>query len=103
MDSRGDNVIGDTIQTLRKQAGYSQSELARKLSVTRSSVNAWESGLSAPTAAFIVDLAKLFRVSTDYILGLDDTRKLSLSGLTEQEIHILYSLLDYFDKAKESE
>lgn len=96
-------MIGDTIQTLRKQAGYSQSELARKLSVTRSSVNAWESGLSAPTAAFIVDLAKLFHVSTDRILGLEESNKLSLSGLTEQEIHILYSLLDYFDKSKERE
>ena len=96
-------MIGDTIQTLRKKAGYSQAELARKLSVTRSSVNAWESGLSSPTAAYIVDLAKLFHVTADYILGLDNSNQLSLAGLTEQEIQILYSLLDYFDKAKEHE
>ena len=42
-------MIGDTIRILRERAGYSQSELARRLSVTRSSVNAWESGLSALT------------------------------------------------------
>lgn len=89
-------MIGDTIKTLRERAGYSQAELARKLSITRSSVNAWESGLSAPTAVYIVELAKLFHVSSDFILGLDSTRQITLSGLTEQEIHILYSLLDYF-------
>ncbi len=94
-------MIGDTIRALREKAGYSQSELARRLTVTRSSVNAWESGLSAPTAAYIVDLAKLFHVTSDYILGLETTNHINLSGLTEQEVKILYSLLDYFDKAKE--
>ena len=93
-------MIGDTIRTLREQAGYSQAELSRKLSVTRSSVNAWESGLSAPTAAYIIELARLFHVSSDFILGLDTSQQINLAGLTEQEIHILYSLLDYFDKVK---
>lgn len=93
-------MIGDTIRTLRERAGYSQAELSRKLSVTRSSVNAWESGLSAPTAAYIIELARLFHVSSDFILGLDTSQQINLAGLTEQEIHILYSLLDYFDKTK---
>ena len=93
-------MIGDTIRALRERAGYSQSELARKLSVTRSSVNAWESGLSAPTAVYIIELSKLFHVTSDFILGLDDSKQINLSGLTEQEIRILYELLDYFHQAK---
>ena len=76
-------MIGDKIRELRERAGYSQSELARRLSVTRSSVNAWESGLSAPTAVYIVELAKLFRVTSDYLLGLDTSLALTLSELTE--------------------
>lgn len=96
-------MIGETIRTLRERTGYSQSELARKLSVTRSSVNAWESGLSAPTAVYIIELAKLFHVSSDFILGLDESKQISLSGLTEQEIRILYELLDYFNQAKNGE
>lgn len=91
-------VIGDKIRELRESAGYSQAELARRLSVTRSSVNAWESGLSAPTAVYIVELAKLFRVTSDYLLGLDTSSTLNLSGLTEEELHLIYSLLDYFQK-----
>lgn len=61
-------MISDTIRTLRERAGYSQTELAKRLSVTRSSVNAWESGPSAPTAINIIELAKLFHVSADFIL-----------------------------------
>lgn len=87
-------MIGDTIRALRERAGYSQSELARRLSVTRSSVNAWESGLSAPTAANIIELTRLFHVTADYLLGLDTSETVSLSGLSEGEIRLLYSLLD---------
>ena len=94
-------MIGDSIRALREKAGISQSELARRLTVTRSSVNAWESGLSTPTAAYLVELSRLFHVTTDYLLGLDNMEHISLAGLTDDEIHILYSLLDYFRKSKE--
>ena len=93
-------MISDTIRALREQAGYSQSELAKRLSVTRSSVNAWESGLSAPTAINIIDLSKLFRVSADFILELKPTRQVDLSDLTDREIRLIYELLDYFRQAK---
>ena len=93
-------MISDTIRTLRERAGYSQAELAKRLSVTRSSVNAWESGLSAPTAINIIELAKLFHVSADFILELEQTQQIDLSELTEQEIRIIYELLDYFRRAK---
>lgn len=89
-------MIGDQIRILREHSGFSQSELARRLSVTRSSVNAWESGLSAPTAIYLVELAKLFHVTTDYLLGLDTSRTLNLSDLTDEEIQIIFSLLEYF-------
>lgn len=94
-------MIGDTIRALREQAGYSQSELAKRLSVTRSSVNAWESGLSAPTAVNIIELSRLFHVSADFILDLEHTRQIDLSDLTEREVRIIYELLDYFRQTKE--
>lgn len=94
-------MIGDQIRSLREKIGLSQSELARKLGVTRSSVNAWESGLSAPTAVYLVEMSKLFHVSVDYILGLETEHHLNLSNFTEEEIHILYSLVEYFDKNRQ--
>lgn len=96
-------MIGDRIRLLRDKANISQAELARKLSVTRSSVNAWESGLSAPTAVYLVELARFFHVSTDYLLGLTDEHHLNLSGFTEGEVQLLYSLTKYFDQNKEKQ
>lgn len=90
-------MIGDTIKRLREDAGISQSSLAKKLNVTRSAVNAWEMGLSVPTTQYVVDIARLFHVSSDYLLGLTSETTLVLDGLNEEEKRILYSLIDYFN------
>jgi len=95
-------MICDKIKELREKAGYSQSQLAKKLDVTRSSVNAWEMGLSTPTTQYIVELSKLFRVSADYILGLNDQKHLLLDGLTQEETELLYNLIKFFDNNKKS-
>ncbi len=59
-------MVADRIKALRTDRQMTQAELARKLSVTRSSVNAWELGISVPSTQCIVKLAGIFSVSTDY-------------------------------------
>lgn len=93
-------MLPERIRQLREQAGISQSELARRLDVTRSSVNAWEMGLSAPTTQYIVAMAKIFRVSSDFLLGLSKEQCLVLDGYTHQEIELLYQLAAYFDSKR---
>ena len=90
-------MICDKIKELREKAGYSQAQLAKKLDVTRSSVNAWEMGLSTPTTQYIVALSKLFHVSSDYILGIDHSLSISLHDYSEEEISIIYGIIKYFD------
>ena len=89
-------MVCDTINSLRETAGLSQSALAKRLGVTRSSVNAWEMGLSIPTAQYIVELSQLFHVSTDYLLGLNNTQAIYIDRLSQEEKQILYSLIHYF-------
>lgn len=89
-------MICDTIKTLRENAGYSQSTLAKKLDVTRSSVNAWEMGLSTPTTNYVVSIAKLFHVSTDYLLGIESKQCIVLDDFTKEEIKLIYDLINYF-------
>ena len=81
-------MICDKIRTLRDTCGLSQSALAKKIGVTRSAVNAWEMGLSIPTAQYIV--------ATDYLLGLQNSQAIYLDGLTEQEKQLLYAMYGYF-------
>lgn len=61
-------ILADKILNLRKKNGMSQEELAEKLQVSRQSVSKWESGASIPDINKILDLARLFGVSTDYLL-----------------------------------
>jgi transcriptional regulator with XRE-family HTH domain len=94
--NRGETMINDTIKSLREAAGISQAALAKQLSVTRSSVNAWELGLSVPTTQYIVELAKFFCVSSDYLLGLTNQETLVLDDLTDSERQILRLMIQYF-------
>lgn len=93
-------MISDKIRELREQAGYSQAQLAKRLNVTRSSVNAWEMGISMPTTQYVIAMSKLFHVSADYILGIQNAKSISLDGYTEREITIIRDLLKYFDEHK---
>ena len=50
-------ATAERIKTLRENFGLSQAELAGRLDITRSSVNAWEMGISVPSTQYIVELA----------------------------------------------
>lgn len=90
-------MISETIRALRESAGFSQAQLAKKLDVTRSSVNAWEMGLSTPTIQYVVAMSKLFHVSADYLLGIEAKLSIHLDGYSSEEKEIIYSLIRYFD------
>ena len=60
--------IGKRIAELRKARKWTQQELADKLYVTDKAVSKWEQGLGSPELSTVVALAKVFGVSTDYLL-----------------------------------
>ena len=61
-------ILADKIIALRKKAGWSQEELGEKLGVTRQSVSKWEGAQSVPDMDKILQLSRLFGVTTDYLL-----------------------------------
>ena len=87
------------LKNLRSKCGYTQSSLAKKLSITRSSINAWEMGLSAPSTPFLIELSRLFCVTTDYLLGLDDCVTIRTNGLSEREISAVLNIVEAFHEA----
>ena len=64
-------MTADRIKALRESRGWTQAELARRMNMTRNGINSWEQGLSMPSPQSLVDLARLFSVSTDYLLGVE--------------------------------
>lgn len=87
-------MTAERIKALREARGWTQAELARRLSITRNGVNSWEQGLSMPSPACLVDLAKLFSISTDYLLGVERLETVNVTGLNENDIALLAQLAD---------
>lgn len=91
-------MIADKIKDLRTARGWTQAELARRLDVTRNGVNSWEQGLSMPSSALLIDLAKVFSVSTDYLLGIESLNTVNVTGLDNHDIAMLTELADRLRK-----
>ncbi len=88
-------MISDRIKDLRELNNMTQAELARQLGITRSSVNAWEIGISIPSTQYIVELAQTFGVSTDYLLCVESTATISVSGLDEDDLRLVSMLVNH--------
>lgn len=67
----GNTMIGKRINELRKSSGMTQEELGKKLGVIKQTVSSWENDSSEPNHAATIALAKLFGVTTDYLLGAE--------------------------------
>ncbi len=87
-------MIADKIKMLREKSGTTQAELAKKLGITRSGVNAWEMGISVPSTQYIVKLAEYFAVSTDYLLDMPKTSSVSVEGLSEKDISAVVAIIE---------
>ena len=62
-------MLGQRINELRIAMGWSQVQLAEKLSISKQTVSNWENENIQPSIEMLVRIAKLFHVSTDYLLG----------------------------------
>lgn len=78
--------LADKVFKLRKQFGFSQEELAEKMNVSRQSVSKWESANSIPDLNKILLLAKIFGVSTDYLLRDDIENPEGITEVVEDSI-----------------
>ena len=81
--------FGAKLKGLRKQAGMTQQELATKLGITKSVVSYYELSERTPSPEVLKDLAIIFRVSADYLLGIERTKTIDVSDLSEDEIKLL--------------
>jgi transcriptional regulator with XRE-family HTH domain len=71
-NNKGMKKFKERLQELRKSENLTQETLASKLSVNNSTVSSWECGKSEPKFDMLIQLAILFDVTTDYILGLSE-------------------------------
>ena len=61
-------TIGAKIAACRKRAGMSQEKLANELDISRQAVSRWETGEAVPDTEKVIQLSRIFHVTTDYLL-----------------------------------
>ena len=69
MDMEERKLMGTRIRQCRKEAGFSQDELAERLDMKRSNIAGYEAGRVIPPGNIIKQLADIFSISTDFLLG----------------------------------
>lgn len=86
--------FGQRLKELRVQAGMTQLQLAQRMGVTKSVVSFYELQERTPSPDILVKLSGIFKVSTDYLLGLDPRETIDISGLSREDIAIMRALAE---------
>lgn len=85
--------LNERLKFLRKNLNLTQNQLAARIGVSKSLISAYELGTRLPSYDNLIKIAAFFKVSTDYLLGLDTKNSLDLSGLDDAQKIVLYQLV----------
>ena len=89
-------LLGKRIKELRNSAKFTQSELAQRVGVTKSTIAAYENDSRLPSYEVLIKMANTFKVSTDSILLSHPGSTLEVHDLTPEQMHILEVLISSF-------
>ncbi len=84
--------FGKRVKELRQRAGLTQQQLAERILVSKAAISNYELYERNPSPEILIKLARVFHVSTDYLLGIEEkTQVLDVSDLTDEDIQVLES------------
>lgn len=81
--------LANRLADLRKEHGYSQEELADKLKVSRQAVSKWERGEASPDTDNLIELAKIYNISLDELVGNTGAKKETGARIETEGVHIV--------------
>lgn len=90
--------FGNKLKELRNQNKMTQQQLAVQIGVSKSVISYYELQERIPSPEILLKLASVFHVSTDYLLGVSNDKVLDVSGLDEEDIAVLSSMVSLLRK-----
>jgi transcriptional regulator with XRE-family HTH domain len=90
--------FGDKLRKLRTEAGMTQSDLAKRLNITKYVVSYYELQERTPSPDVLIQLADIFHVSTDYLLGINHKKMIDVSDLSEEDMRFLLITIETLRK-----
>lgn len=88
------------VKELRLKNHLTQKQFAERIGVQKGIISFYESGERYPSWDVLIRICKTFRVSSDYLLGLESRRYLDVSGLDEEDIAVLRSVADALQRKR---
>ena len=88
------DMINERIKQLRQGKGMTQVDLANELGVSKQCVSNWENDYIQPSIEMLIKLAEYFKVSTDYLLGIDNDLTINVYGLSDKEVAHIRMIVD---------
>ena len=86
-------TVGMRLKELRAARKLSQEQVAQMTGVAQNTVSLYEGDLRQPPYDMLISFARVYHSTTDYILGLDDRRSITVDGRTEPEIEVVITLV----------
>ena len=88
--------FGVILRNIRIEKGLSQSELGKIIGVSKAVISKYENSLSYPAYDVLIKMANTFKVSTDYLLGVEKKKTINIDGLTSRQIDSIIAIaLEY--------
>ena len=90
--------VSSRIKELRTSQKITQNDFASRLGVTKSAISSYENGSRLPSYDILIKISRIFKVSTDYLLGCVDEKSqtVNVSGLSDKQIASIKSSIDAF-------
>ena len=85
--------LGLRIKDLREKVRWSQEDLGRKVNKSKSTISLYENDGLVPPGDTLIEMASLFNVSLDYLVGIDKNEMVSIDKLTELQKTMVHTLI----------
>ena len=90
--------FAENLKNLRTSKGLTQTQLAKRLWLNKSIISAYENETRTPSLEVLIKLSNEFNVSMEYILGIERKKTIDVTGLTEEQIAVVSSLIELLKK-----
>lgn len=93
--------FGLRLQKLRISHNMSQAALGKKLNRSKSVICAYENNVRIPPLEVLSEIAVIFNVSLDYLVGIDKNEMVSIDNLSDNQKEIIHALIHEFQREKQ--
>ena len=93
-------MLSKRIKELRISLGLNQVQFGKSLNVTKQTISNWENDNIQPSVDMLLKIVRLYSVSADYLLGIDDRNTVDVTGLNNSQIATIQMIIADIRKAQ---